>query len=80
MTNKEKAEENTIEIKPNRVKDKYVVMSKEDYLTLLSELMDMNCKGCSKKCNKCSVYELLTKYGVPRFDGNKKKKNCKYSY
>lgn len=75
-----KEEENTIEIKSNRVEDKYVVMKKEDYLTLLSELMDMNCKGCSKKCNKCSIYELLTKYGVPRFDGNKKRKNCKYSY
>lgn len=75
-----KEEEDIIEITPNRIEDKYVVMNKEDYLTYMSEIMDVNCKDCNNKHSKCSIYQMLEQYGVPRFDGVKKKKNCKYSY
>lgn len=75
-----KEEDEVIEIKPTRVKDRYVVMNKGDYLTYMSEIMDINCKNCNKKCSKCSIYKMLEQYGVPRFDGTKKKKNCKYAY
>lgn len=57
---------------------KNAVIPRDQFEDLCIEIMEHNCKGCSKEWCNCRIYEIFEDNFVP--EGGFDKENCKYSY
>ena len=54
------------------------VLDSDQYCLFCENIMDVNCKNCTKCSSECELYDLFVDTLAPEPDDNKP--NCKYAY
>jgi hypothetical protein len=58
-------------------KSEYKILEETDFQKMFELLAYKYCNSCTSKNNKCEVYPLMKKYGIPNVNEGFK---CKYAY